>query len=224
MVMLICAKEEPPMMDLGVVEESDGSKSDVAVLHPTESRAVLHPTESRAQIKTLWNEIDMAREMFEGKHGLEFCPEETTTKSFVDLFQMLVSRVVHFIVSEQINHEIVAKALLGSMIKVDFAQSMAYVSEEVDKLVASYKHLEQYASNMTNDLATVAVQADQKLGTSFFALLKREVEATSKASAFIVVLNDIYEAIRAVTKNEQVGSSTKWVAPATFERSTTKYW
>jgi len=36
----------------------------------------------------------------------------------------------------------------------------------------------------------------------------------------VVVLSDIYQAIRSASESP----NAKWVAPASFERETTKYW
>jgi SPX domain protein involved in polyphosphate accumulation len=199
---------EPLPMDLVAREGSGESKNCVEDL----------TIETSARFKTLLDEIDKAKGIFEGKRRHEFTPNETAAESSICLFQIQVSRVVKYIVSEQIKHEMAAKTLLEDMIKVG-TKPHAYFLEKVNDLVVSYKILERYAFDMTKVLSKMAV------GTSSQALLKNETEAVNKASAFIVVLSDIYEAIRAATKKEQVGSSsTKWVAPTTFERSTTKYW
>jgi IS30 family transposase len=100
--------------------------------------------------------------------------------------------------------------------------------DRADKLVALYKAFEQRAVEMRTNLTQIAIEADEKLGTSSLSLLKREFSSnnnnasSSSSSAFVVVLSDIYQVDR--QKQDQQVESLKWVAPATFQRKTIKYW
>jgi len=152
------------------------------------------------------------------KKGRTILSNETSTKSFIDRFEAEVKRVVYFLQTEQTKYEMLAKAVLQDML---MGSEMADTPRDrADKMAVLYKDAEQRAVKMSSSLATIAVQADEKLGTSSFGLLERELNNASFSSAFFVVLSDIYQVDR--TKNQ--AESLKWVAPATFERKTIKYW
>jgi len=180
--------------------------------------------EASAQI---WNELGFADQ--DGFSSTSFAVGSAS----IGHFQMQVSRVVGFIVSEKINHEMFAKALLEDLLKQPLQPQQSISAEflqKVEGLAASYKILEKYAANMTDVLIKMARKADLKLQTtSAAALLQREMEGANKSSSFIVVLGDIYQFIRtaqeASTKPAiKDGPSDKWVAPSSFERKTAKYW
>jgi len=149
--------------------------------------------------------------------------EESTKESttiFTTHLQKQAERVVDFLESEQKNHEMLAKAVLKSLVQGTEQPENALV--KADKLASSFRHIEEYVGSMIRSLAKIAVQADKKLNTASFQLVKRELERASFSSAFFVVLSDIYETNRVTQKNQ--AETSKWVAPASFERETTKYW
>lgn len=175
-----------------------------------------------------------------------------SSASFPKLLRKQVYRVVGFIVTEQINHEMFAKNLLREIVVLrtmdeeeeDTEQAVALLLQKVSCLADSYKSLEHYATNMTNAIAKMAERAspsepssghqNKELRAPALALLKCEMEGSNKSSTFIVVLSDIYEIIRAtkiaadakaqLQDNKRTSSNKMWVAPATFERKTFKYW
>ena len=157
-------------------------------------------------------------------------------------FQHQVARVVDYAVTEKIKHEMLAKALLAELIAQQ-AQQQQPVSQEylqkVGRLVDSYKVLEKYVANMTNVLTSMAREVDEKKNhdssqqwrsatqLSAVGWLQREMDGANRSSAFLVVLSDIYEVVRvaaAANGGEAPSSSSKWVAPTSFQRSTSKYW
>jgi hypothetical protein len=158
-------------------------------------------------------------------------------------FHRQVTRVVDFVMTEKINHEMCAKAILADLIKQSPERKPVSQAclQKVDGLINSYKVLEKYASNMANVLANMGCEVDEKrnydcLGQSRSAtppsavtLLQRELDGANRSSAFLVVLSDIFEVARvASAEQSKVGDETqlssKWVAPTSFQRSTSKYW
>ena len=150
-----------------------------------------------------------------------------------------VARVVDYVVTENIKHEMSAKAILADLIKQQSQQRGEPVSQKflqaVAELVDSYKVLEKNIANMNNVLANAAGEVDEKSDqssttqASAVVLLQRELDGANRSSAFFVVLSDIYELVRVASAtqsklDEELPSSSKWVAPSTFERATSKYW
>lgn len=202
------------------------SRSPSPIVGRKEFREVSKEPKTTEEVSAqFWNEVGFA-----DQDGIS-STNSTLGSSSVSHFQMQVSRVVGFIVSEKISHEMFAKALLEDLIRQPHQQSIsAEFLQKVDGLTASYIILEKYAANMTNVLTKMARKADQKRRSpSSVTLLKREMEGVNKSSTFFVVLSDIYQLIRtaqeASTKPSiKGGSSDKWVPPLSFERKSMKYW
>ena len=193
-----------------------------------------------------WHQIGLASACDGGGHhregisGYTSIPKES---SGISDFQLQVARVVDYVVTENIKHEMSAKAILADLI-AEQSQQQKPVSQEylqkVSGLVESYKALEKYVANMTSALAKLATEVDEKnyacsrqrrsaLQSSAVVLLPRELDGANRSSAFLVVLSDIYEVVRSATARQsklggETPSSSKWVAPSSFERATSKYW
>jgi hypothetical protein len=142
------------------------------------------------------------------------------------LFRTQVSRFIKIFQSEQPKFEMMAKFMLVEIIvskdKEQATNDDVGLLRKVQALSEAYKESEWHAAGTARSLGRVAQAADQKLQTtSCFSLLQSELkEELTSHSAFVVVLSDIYQAIRSASERP----SAKWVAPTTFERETTKYW
>jgi len=142
------------------------------------------------------------------------------------LFQTQVSRFIKFFQSEQPKFEMMAKFMLGEIVdSKDYEQATddnVALLRKVQALSEAYKESEWQTASTARVLVMMAQSADQKLQTtSCLTFLQPELkEGLTSHSAFVVVLSDIYQAIRSASESP----NAKWVAPATFERETTKYW
>lgn len=190
-----------------------------------------------------WHQIGLASACGDGGHHREgFSDSTSIPKASVDMshFQLKVARVVDYVVTENIKHEMSAKAILADLI-AEQSQQQKPVSQEclqkVSGLVDSYKALEKYVANMTSALAKLAAAVDEKnydcfrqrrsaLQSSAVVLLPRELDGANRSSAFLVVLSDIFEVVRSATSRQGKlgGQPSKWVAPSSFQRATSKYW
>ena len=142
------------------------------------------------------------------------------------LFQTQVSRFIKFFQSEQPKFEMMAKFMLGEIVdSKDYEQATddnVALLRKVQALSEAYKESDRHAARTARVLLMMAQAADQKLQTtSCLTFLQPELkEGLTSHSAFVVVLSDIYQAIRSASESP----NAKWVAPASFERETTKYW
>ncbi|CAB9505437.1 Vacuolar transporter chaperone 4 [Seminavis robusta] len=102
---------------------------------------------------------------------------------------------------------------------------------KTEELVDACLKLQRFANQNKELLEEIGTYADEKLGTSCLVSLKRRFSQapwkTGPNSALIVVLSDIYDMIRTAEERQRSGATaagSKWVAPTSFERATTKYW
>lgn len=110
----------------------------------------------------------------------------------------------------------------------DVIQSWRY---KTDELVDACLKLQQFATQNKETLEEIGTLADEKLQTACVGSLKRRFASapwkTGPNSSLIVVLSDIYSAIRTAEDQVHSGASkddSQWIAPSSFERKTTKYW
>lgn len=108
---------------------------------------------------------------------------------------------------------------------------------KTDALVKACRNLQRFGLSNRQTLQDVGTYADEQLSTSYClpALQRRFAAAPWKTgvtnSTLIVVLSDIYQLLRTAqqrledgAKSTEKAAAEQWVAPSSFERSTTKYW
>jgi len=157
---------------------------------------------------------------------------EKAASPYIKRFEMETSHLIQFITTEKTTHEMQAKSLLEELVKAVGGEELpnAVFWQRVKSLADSYKlsfqTLDANIAKMAKTLGKIAEQADQKLGTSSVALLEGKLGAHAdlSSSTFVAVLSDIYKAFQSAESHQNDISSKKWVAPATFERKTFKYW
>ena len=157
---------------------------------------------------------------------------EEAASPYIKRFEMETSHLIQFITTEKTTHEMQAKSLLEEIVKAagggELPNAVFWQSAKglADSYRVSFQTLDEDIAKMAKTLGKIAEQADQKLGTSSLALLEGKLgtHADLSSSTFVAVLSDIYKAFRSAESHQNDISSKKWVAPATFERKTFKYW
>jgi SPX domain protein involved in polyphosphate accumulation len=97
------------------------------------------------------------------------------------------------------------------------------------KLAEDSTELANFVAQVAAKLREVAQDADARLGTCCLPAFERTTRSypwkQGCASSMIILLSDVYESIRAAEASERSPfGEDAWVAPTTFERSTTKFW
>ena len=151
---------------------------------------------------------------------------------FLDLFEAELERVAKTITTQQEAQELSAKALLTNSDAIlasddeKTTEALKPLRAKADELSNMVLKLQRFIARNAEVLAQVGANADKEIGTTCMALLSRRFSLApwkSANTAVVVVLSDIYEDLRnAEAKNKKKDST--WVAPSSFERSTTKYW
>lgn len=172
--------------------------------------------------------------------------KDIVNSSFWKLWDTETSRIGDFVISQQQHLEFAAKSLLNNIeAALDQVFDKAIGLKErnkcsdmiqcfrlkADELVDSCINLQRFAVYNRNMLEQVGQTADEALGTTCLTYLDTNCSQapwkSGPESILIVVLSDIYDAIRTAEDDLEKGSagtSQQWVAPTSFERSTTKYW
>lgn len=154
-------------------------------------------------------------------------PYDEEVEAFTNLFQRCVKDTLGSIEADQIGYEMQAKALLATVVvQVKELTKSSEFLVQAQHLAGSYLRAEREARSRIGQLEKLAVAAEEKLGStttkpSPVSIVQEEAQKLVWSSNFVVVLSDIYEAIRSA-KGAKVAK--QWIAPATFERQTIKYW
>ena len=184
----------------------------------------------------LYQEIDrMAKQLEQEQNGLTEATRLNggQPSTFVITFEKELSRIVDYVVEQRSSQELSAKMLLNSMTSLvestDGSNSM--LSKDVlqgnrnqaDKQVMSCLALQHFTKKNAEILKAVAQKADMELGTSCGSMFRCKASSFGQHYLLVAVFSDIYAALRAA-ETHQRQQDGKWVAPASFERSTTKFW
>jgi SPX domain protein involved in polyphosphate accumulation/uncharacterized membrane protein YidH (DUF202 family) len=190
----------------------------------------------------LYGAIDKSKDRLANGHvDLSQAQVKTCVASeFLDLFEAELHRVTKTILSQLESQELSAKALLSNIEAV--VNNMAMINSETTKsfriraneLAEMCLKLQRFVATNASILTNVALVADSEIKASCIEFLKRRLSVSpwieGPNSALVVVLSDIYEEIRKAeahlitATSAATGNDDKWVAPSSFERSTTKYW
>jgi SPX domain protein involved in polyphosphate accumulation len=183
---------------------------------------------------TLLGALDKARERITKKQiDLAKATSDTSEGSaeFLDLFEGECDRVTRTIQSQLDSQELSAKAVLsniGAVVKYNYSDaSMKGFRAKAGELADMCLKLQRFVARNAEILTEIASRADREIGTYTMIFLHRKLAVApwveGPNSALVVVLSDIYEDIRKAEDMSKAKDST-WVAPSSFERSTTKYW
>lgn len=150
---------------------------------------------------------------------------------FLDLFEAELDRVTTTIQSQLDSQELSGKALLsniGAVVKHNYSdEAMKGFRAKAAELGDMALKLQRFVARNAEIFTEIGSKADREIGTSSMVFLKRKLAyppwVEGPNSALVVVLSDIYEDIRKAEAASKAKDS-KWVAPSSFERSTTKYW
>ena len=92
-------------------------------------------------------------------------------------------------------------------------------------------HLHKQTEVDAQEFRRIAALADRRLcaGRDFEEMTDRRFESSPWAvdqigGSIVVLLSDVYSAIRELETKSEVKDDKEWVAPTSFERVTTKYW
>lgn len=150
--------------------------------------------------------------------------------AFLEMFEAELSRITDYVIGQHEYQERSAKALLANAFTVvDRASAnsndllLGLRHQANDQLQLCLK-LRRFAKKNTEILSEIAQYADSQLGSTCSVLLRHQQRRFPDAdSALTVLFSDIYATIHAAETNQEA-EGDKWVAPSTFERTTTKYW
>ena len=175
-------------------------------------------------------ELDTSVKEKASKFNASTAGYEETYKAELDRLSASLSASAHTIESKArallLRADALAKSTLPSSdVSADLRSQAKHLSNEL-------LHLQKQIIVDTQELRRIAALADQRLctGGDFADMTERRFEHSPwevdhVGGSIVVLLSDVYSAIREVETNSDCMKEDKeWVAPTSFERVTTKYW
>ncbi|KAL3921630.1 MAG: hypothetical protein SGILL_002649 [Bacillariaceae sp.] len=174
---------------------------------------------SNSTFDDLWGMIEVAR--------ASTTVDNSTRAEFLERLDEEIDSAASRFLAEENQRQRTAKELLSSLSRENNVASLdeVYLHMEIDKIAADSVELQRSVVKTKEELEAIANCGALVFGKdckTVFAKKMTESPWAGPNSTVVVVLSDLYQAIRSFKDSSHEGK--KWEAPSSFERETTKYW